>query len=139
MKNNTNVQLALEGAGRHTLIEYMYRDASNYKQTNVVLLDGRLTEAQIEKILASLDDKQFFIPGQVGLQDLQGEFEHGAGWHEQDDHVWHELQTIEYRDGRPNGLKAEDVATAWPTSAEGWNVAEHQARLSGSAPLTPGC
>jgi hypothetical protein len=132
MQNNTDVHLALEGPGGHTLIEYMYRDASNYKTTKVVLLEGRLTDQQIEKILGTLEDKMFFIPGQVGLPDLQGEFEHGAGWHEQDDHVWHELQSIEYRDGRPNGPNAEDMAAAWPSDAQAWNEAEHQARLSGT-------
>ncbi|MGY3582283.1 hypothetical protein ACVIGB_000792 [Bradyrhizobium sp. USDA 4341] len=139
MKNEPTINLALEGSGQHTLIEYIYRDKSNNKKTSIVLLDGRLSKSQIEKMLVGLDKELQFIPGQVGLPDLQNEFEQTSGWLAQDDHVWHELQAIEYRDGRPNGPKAEDVAVAWPTSAEGWNVAEHAARLSGTATLTPGC
>ena len=79
MSAESEIERKLDGPGPNTLIEYMYRDASNYKKTNVAVLKGRISLGQIGLIESSLNDGEFFIPGQVGLQDLQGEFEHGGG------------------------------------------------------------
>jgi hypothetical protein len=138
MKNPTDVELNLEGKGRNTLIDYTYRDASNNKVHDCVILDGRLTEHQIEKMLASLFENEKFIPGQVGLQDLQDKFEAGREWDDEEDHVWHELVAIQYIDREPTGPKADEVVAAWPADEEGWNVLEHTTRLSGCFPLTMG-
>jgi len=53
-----------------------------------------------------------FIPGQVGLRDLQDSFGvNNAEWHEEYDHIWHELDAIEWTDKMPDqGLpSARDV------------------------------
>ena len=52
---------------RNTKIEYLYRDADNYKKWNEVVIAGKVTEAQKRVILNSLESEEFFIPEQLGL------------------------------------------------------------------------
>ena len=72
----------------NTALSYQYRDAANYKQCCRVVFAGEITAAERSAMLANLDDGQFFLAGQVGLEDLQGRF----GRFYEDDHVWHELE-----------------------------------------------
>ena len=51
----------------NTQVDYAYRDANNYKMYNTVVLEGNLTYEQIEFILSTRRDDEFFIPAQVGL------------------------------------------------------------------------
>lgn len=50
----------------NTKIEYLYRDACNYKVWNCAILPGEITDHQIDQILACLEDGEF-IPEQVNL------------------------------------------------------------------------
>ena len=69
----------------NTRMEYLYRDASNYKSPNQVIVAGTITEEQKEAILQTLEDGTYFIPEQVGL-DLY------RGWDiTEDDHPFCEL------------------------------------------------
>lgn len=72
----------------NTKIGYMYRDGSNYKQYNEVIIAGTLTQQEKNDIVKALDEGQYFIPSQVGLCDLQ---ERMIAFPNDDDHVWHEL------------------------------------------------
>ncbi|HBB67911.1 MAG: hypothetical protein A2X28_04030 [Elusimicrobia bacterium GWA2_56_46] len=56
----------------NTLLEYLYRDASNYKQHGRVVLQGVISLSSIRHLLF---DKTYFIPSQVGLPDLQHKFQ----------------------------------------------------------------
>jgi hypothetical protein len=76
----------------NTTIAYMYRDASNYKRHAEVVLAGELSEGGRQMIQAGLREGAMFIPSQVGLEDLQRSF--GGGLYE-DDHVWHEVLSIQ--------------------------------------------
>lgn len=135
MTAESEIEHKLDGSGPNTLINYMYRDASNYKKTNVAVLRGRISLEQIGLIQSSLDDDEFFIPGQVGLKDLQGEFEHGGGWDEDDDHVWHTISLIEYTDQPANSdLSVDEMMRNWPASSEDWDLVNHLERLSASLP-----
>lgn len=69
----------------NTKISYLYRDASNYKQHNEVVVFGTFTEYQIDAIMDCLDKGEYFIPKQVGLPE-----ERFGEWTE-DDHCWFEL------------------------------------------------
>lgn len=51
----------------NTKIEYLYRDACNYKAWQEVILAGEITEDDTQKIASSLEDGTYFIPEQVGL------------------------------------------------------------------------
>ena len=86
----------LHGDGENTVIQYMYRDADNYKMSGRVIFDGRITEAQVRRLAEALDDGSF-IPGQVGIEDLQEKFNDGKGeWIDDRDHPWHEVTGISY-------------------------------------------
>lgn len=73
----------------NTRISYLYRDASNYKKHNEVVVPGTFTPEQIEAITGCLDAGGYFIPAQVGLP------EERFGSITEDDHCWFELD----RDG----------------------------------------
>ena len=73
----------------NTKIAYMYRDESNYKQHEEVILQGEITDAEKEIIMANLDGGEFFIPSQVGLDNIQHRM---INFPSEDDHVWHELE-----------------------------------------------
>lgn len=51
----------------NTLIQYLYRDADNYKVQNECVIKGVLSEEDIQTILDSLEDDEVFIPRLVGL------------------------------------------------------------------------
>lgn len=127
----------LTGSGANTKIRYMYRDAANYKVGHEIVLAGRLTHEQAERIVGSLDGREFFIPSQVGLRDIQGDFESGKSWDDEDDHVWHTIEGVELVDEpvTASGHDARSVAEmmeSWPEDARGWDVAERLASLQAS-------
>lgn len=72
----------------NTRIYYMYRDGSNYKQLEEVVIPGAISEEDKKIILDARDEGSYFIPSQVGLNDLQ---ERMISFPNDDDHVWHEL------------------------------------------------
>lgn len=71
----------------NTQIEYLYRDADNYKNWNHVIVTGTLTDAQIEEIISCCDCNEYFIPSQVGLPEERFE-----KWDEDADHCWFSLE-----------------------------------------------
>ena len=73
-------------------MEYLYRDASNYKAYNYVILPGRITKAQIEEIMACLPDGENFIPSDVGLPEIR------FGEYTEDDVPWFELSKDGFSD-----------------------------------------
>lgn len=85
-----------------TKIVYMYRDADNYKQFCEVVLSGAISAPEKKALLKTLNERQYFIPSQVGLPDLQEQMNSPMG---DCDHVWHELQAedIKLTDEKPTG------------------------------------
>ena len=69
----------------NTQLEYLYRDAGNYKWFSEVVIVGTL---ELENIESYLYEHQFFIPSEVGLSDLQPEEL------TEDDHIWHEIVSL---------------------------------------------
>lgn len=69
----------------NTKIEYLYRDASNYKVFNEAIVAGTADEQLIQTILNCLDEGEYFIPSIVGLPSKQFD---DIG---EDDHPWFEL------------------------------------------------
>lgn len=77
----------------NTLIGYLYRDASNYKQYDEVVFLGTPTEEELQFLN---QDELFFIPTEVGIQPLQ---ERMIDFPDFDvDHVYHELTDVEVTD-----------------------------------------
>lgn len=83
---------AEEASGFATSIHYLYRDADNYKTGRTVVLRGRPTADDIAVIKSALDEGMFFIPSQVGLDDLQETLQqYDAEVSNDSDHPWHEM------------------------------------------------
>jgi len=90
----------------NTIVEYMYRDGSNYKTYETVVYEGELTEAEKVLVWAFLSEENLFLPEQVGMESLLGNL--GDGTITEDDHPWHELLSIESTEGRAS---AGDAST----------------------------
>ena len=100
----------------------MYRDASNYKKFNEVVLEGRLTEDQIKDCLENASDGVEFIPYQVGLEDLQPQMD---SYPSADDHVWHTFESVEpTEEPLTEGLNltAEELRKNFQARKGNWDV-----------------
>lgn len=51
----------------NTVIEYLYRDAGNNKVWNEAVINGCLSQEQIDIVCSSLEDGVYFIPRFVGF------------------------------------------------------------------------
>lgn len=104
------------GEGKNVLVEYMYRCASNYKTHGEAVIAGPVPNAGMLALLhhaADHEDNHFIIPGQIGLPDLQNNFNDGqAQWDDERDHIWHELHDISLTDQEPT------VEITWPALQE---------------------
>lgn len=116
--------------GGGTEISYMYRDADNYKQTRTVVLAGAITLEQAAAVVGALDEGEWFVPSEIGLEDIQGNFTFGPDWDEQSDHPFHELTGIALTTAQPYGdMTAQEfhdrfVAADWKRG-ENRVMAEH--------------
>ena len=77
---------------KSTCIRYLYRDASNYKMPNEVIVPGRYTDEQIKMIIDCLDNGMYFIPNKVGFPEKKFDTE------TEDDHPWFELNKLDFED-----------------------------------------
>jgi hypothetical protein len=106
----------------NTLIAYQYRDAANYKEFDTVIIHGQLSLSDIEGYLY---EKEFFIPSEIGLKDLQPESIN------QDDHIWHEILEISHTNKQPTvNITAQKIISNFKkASLEEWNILEASKRL----------
>ena len=95
-----------------TLIEYLYRDASNYKEYGTFVLDGDFQICAVQDFLA---DREFFIPERVGLKSLVPTEK------TVDDHYLHSLEGTSTVDVASALMSAElFVERIKRASREGW-------------------
>ena len=81
----------------YTAIDYTYRDASNYKASGTIYLDGPLAADDIALIASKLNDSSNFIPGDLAdieVAELQSTL---TSFPSEDDNVWHELELASIR------------------------------------------
>lgn len=72
----------------NTKIEYMYRDTSNYKQYDEVIVAGQISWEEFSRYL---DVNNCFDSEQIGLPNLAKKFK---DYPTEDDHCYHELIAI---------------------------------------------
>lgn len=82
----------------NTMIDYMYRDGSNYKQWGSIVLTGSHTEEE-KQFLLSVDE---FIASEVGLESLQFRM---ISFPSDDDHVFHEIEDVSLVETEPNDTR----------------------------------
>lgn len=87
----------------HVVLEYLYRDASNYKAYGEALFTGLLRENTASLVKDLLVDGLYFLPGRVGIDTLHDTLFKLSGGPIEDDHPWHEFVDL-----RP--ATAEEVA-----------------------------
>ncbi len=106
----------------NTLITYQYRDASNYKQFDTVIIHGQFSLSDIEEYLY---ENEFFIPSEIGFKDLQPEILN------QDDHIWHEILEINHTHEKPTAnISADEIISNFRrASLAEWNILEASKRL----------
>ncbi len=77
----------------NTKINYLYRDASNYKIFQCAVLPGEMTDAQQKTLWdCCATDENYFIPSEVGLHE-----ERFDNW-SPDDWEWFEFEGVELTD-----------------------------------------
>jgi hypothetical protein len=89
----------------NTRVSYRYTDKTNCQKYTWIILEGTITWEQIEPYLYK---RTFFIPGQLGLEDLQYRFALPGR-----DHPWHDIRSDDVRvtDQAPTiAITAEDLA-----------------------------
>jgi len=80
----------------NTQLEYLYRDASNYKEWGRVAFRGGCDASLRHRLSVALDTGEFFVAHQVRLPELF--FEDGRI--DGDDHCFHELTEVRARNLR---------------------------------------
>lgn len=87
----------------YTVMEYLYRDASNYKVWGSILLEGAFTHQDEAALRSELDSGEYFIPSKVGIEDLQSQIWSAGFPPNADDHEFHEF--VELRPATDDDLK----------------------------------
>lgn len=75
---------------KNTQINYLYRDASNYKSFNSIIVSGTFSQEQVKEILSCCKDGDTFIPEQIGWDLVRG-------WDiNEDDHPYAEIDEASF-------------------------------------------
>lgn len=105
----------------NTLIEYLYRDGSNYKKYSNAVVSGLLDESQVKEIWDCLEEGTYFFPGQIGLPD-DNRYSGTV-----DDHAWFELQDITFTNIKPTvELSAQDLIRNFRKAKDAWDLGEYE-------------
>lgn len=102
----------------NTEIGYLYRDGSNYKVSNFVVVSSTVTEDMVKTILGCLESGLYFIPQQVSLPEKRFETIN------EDDHAWFELDESSFTptDKAPTvDISAEELVQAFVTAKGKWD------------------
>lgn len=79
----------------NTRFDLEYRDASNYKASASVVVDGEITQEMINQIGQNLEDGTDIIADQVGLPTPAEQLHSEFGGPSEDDHVYTTLEQWE--------------------------------------------
>lgn len=103
----------------NTRINYYYTDVSNYHCRTHGIVAGIVTEQQKQEIMDCLNDGDFFMPGQVGL-----DVEYAWALDPQDDHPWWHFHddSFEETDKAPTvNLTADELVEKFKAAKENWD------------------
>ena len=97
-----------------TEVNYVYRDAGNYKFWGSFIVDGAFSPDMVQKYLI---DEQFFVPKAIGLPALVPEVRN------EDDHEWHTFdECVETTDGEPVVTASELIRRIKAAKARDWPI-----------------
>jgi len=86
------------------IIEYLYRDANNYKAYGEILLTGKITDNIIDELKSLLDSGEYFVAEQSDIPTLYSQLWKYSNGPTDADHAFHEFSDI-----RP--ATTEEIAT----------------------------
>lgn len=93
------------------VMEYLYRDANNFKSWGQVLLTGDITENYVAEIESFLDSSECFVAEQVGIPALYSQLWDLSNGPTIADHAFHELS--KFRPATNSEIEAMDF---WGTT-----------------------
>lgn len=80
---------------QYSVIEYQYRDASNFKAYGEILVEGIFSKSDMELIHSYMyDNGEYFIPEEINIPPLQMKLWKEFGGPNDDDHEWHSIECI---------------------------------------------
>ena len=106
----------------NTRIEFLYRDASNYKAYNSVVVSGTFTDEQIGRIMDCLEDGMYFIPEQIDWP-----VERFSSITE-DDHPWCELceTDFEITEQKPTiTMTVDEIVSRFAAAKDNWDESKY--------------
>lgn len=110
---------------QETVIPVRYRDASNYKASGQIILQGSIAPAQVAALRAALDEGEYYNPVQLGHPHM-GELEWPDRFPSDDDHSFQEMLIDELLTG-----EAGSVPHYGTYSVDGGTVDQFVAEVSG--------
>lgn len=107
---------------KNTRINYTYRDASNLKTYNQIIVSGIITDQQKSEILSCCESGEYFIPEQIGWDLLRD-------WDiTEDDHPFAELGKCSFEltdDKVTSSMSVNDVVKAFLACKNNWDAAKY--------------
>lgn len=97
-----------------TEVNYLYRDASNYKYRGSFVVAGAFSSTMIKMHLI---DEEFFVPAAIGLPTLT------PAVRNKDDHDWHTFEEcVETTEGEPLLAARELIRRIKAAKARDWPI-----------------
>lgn len=90
-----------------TSFDYMYRDAGNFKAHGSIVVLGKISPRDRQKILRSMEAEEFFVAEQVGIPPLYEDLFRWSGGMTRSDHAWHSfvgLHDVDAAEERPEPI-----------------------------------
>ena len=100
----------------NTIFNYLYRDSSNYKTFNRIILTGEMSPEDFSRIQRSCDCGEYFIPAQVGLDALRN-----WDYDPEVDHPWFEIMGYEPTQDPATSMTVQDLVSAFERCAGKWD------------------
>jgi hypothetical protein len=91
----------------HSVFEYLYRDAANYKAWGSLLLSGVPSQENIAALRACMESGEYFVAEQVGIRPLYEELWALSDGPTEDDHALHEF--VELRSAKQKDMDSLPV------------------------------
>ena len=104
--------------GMNTKINYLYRDADNYKVHNECVVQGTISAERIAVVLECLDEGEYFIPHLVGLPEKRFDT-----FDPQVDHPYFELSEDSFEETMEPAtveVKADELVSAFLNCKGKW-------------------
>ena len=103
--------ISQEDEAKYCVLEYLYRDAANYKAWGEVLLSGAPIDYDIATLRACLDAGEYFVAEQVGIPPAYQELWDLSGVPTDNDHALHEFVTV--RPASDDDRKSLPLFASW--------------------------